>query len=432
MKIFGIEIGGSGNDAQNVDKKQPATADTRQKIIKTQLVRSRATIKKWTKAVAAAENVERPDRMSLIQVYNEIDRDAHLKSLMTQRANAVLSTPFYLTKIGSDEHDDDQTAKFNTDWFFKFMELSLDAVFYGHSLIQFGEIVNDGFKSLTLVPREYVIPEQSKVRTKLGGAETFSFVDPPFDMWAIGVGDPNSLGVLNNAVPLLVYKKDVLSAWSEYADLFGAPVRIGKTDVLNEVKRQNMDDMLDNMGSMAWGTFDRDDELTLVESNNRDAFNVFKEMILTANSELSKLILGQTGTSDEKSFVGSAEVHERIMNTYTAADKRMIQNVVNNQLLPLMVKHGMIPDGFEFGFDYTEKLTLEQKRSVIADLSPFYEFDPEWITEQFGVPITAVKTSGFGSFESGESGDPTNKLTTSQRVLINTVKLYDDAKKHKH
>lgn len=65
---------------------------------------------------------------------------------------------------------------------------------------------------------------------------------------------------------------------------------------------------------------------------------------------------------------------------------------------------------------------------MIADLSPFYEFDPEWITEQFGVPITAVKTSGFGSFESGESGDPTNKLTTSQRVLINTVKLYDDAK----
>lgn len=428
MKIFGINIGGSVSDAQNVDKKRPDQANAQQKIIRTQLVRSRATIKKWVKAVALAENVEQPDRLDLIRVYKEIERDAHLKSLITQRANAILSTPFYLFKAGSDEPDDDQTAKLNADWFFKFLELSLDSVFYGHSLIQFGAITDDRFDNVELIPREYVIPEKHSVRKKIGDKESFSFIEPPFDVWSIGVGDVNDLGVLNNAVPLLVYKKDVLSAWSEYADLFGAPVRIGKTDVMNEVKRQNMDDMLENMGSMAWGTFDRDDVLELVESNNRDAFNVFKEMINTANSELSKLILGQTGTSDEKSFVGSAEVHERIAGTYTAADKRFIQNVVNNQLLPLMVKHGMIPDGMVFAFDYTEKLTLDQKRSVIADLSPFFEFDPEWITEQFGVPITAVKTNGgFGS------PDIENKLTTSQRVLINTAKLYNDANKpHKH
>jgi phage gp29-like protein len=193
---------------------------------------------------------------------------------------------------------------------------------------------------------------------------------------------------------------------------------------MNDVKRKNMDDMLENMGSMAWGTFDRDDELELVESNNRDAYNVFKEMISTTNSELSKLFLGQTGTTDEKSFVGSAEVHERVANTYTAADKRMIQNVVNNKLLPLMVTHGMIPDGMVFAFDYTEKLTLDQKRGVIADLSPYYEFDADWITEQFGVPITGVKTAGI-PFDPNVQNK--TKMSVSQRVLINTAKMYSDA-----
>ena len=216
-------------------------------------------------------------------------------------------------------------------------------------------------------------------------------------------------------------QKDVLSAWSEYADMFGAPIRIGRTDVQNNVKRENMNNMLGNMGAMAWGTFDLNDVLELVEPNNRDAFKVFQEMAHTVNSELSKLFLGQTGTTDEKSFVGSAEVHERVFNTYSSADKRFVANAINNQLIPLMVLHGIIPDGFEFAFDATERLTLDQKREAVATFAPFFEIDPEWITEQFGTPITAVKAGGFSN--------PTNGLTNSQRVLVATSKLYESAKK---
>ena len=429
MKIFGYNITAATpiKSIQNVDKKRPDQANTKQRIIRTTLARSRGTISKWVSARAIAESIQNPDRMDLIRVFQEVENDAHWNSLLMQRQNAIMSTPFFLYRAGTDEPDEEITNKLNSDWFFKFLELSLQSVSHGFSLIQFGEIINDNFVDVELVPREYVVPERKSFRKKLGDRELISFIEPPFDLWTIGVGDPNNLGILNNAVPLLIYKKDVLSAWSEYADLFGAPVRIGRTDVMNEVKRKNMDDMLENMGSMAWGTFDRDDQLELVESNNRDAFNVFKEMINTTNSELSKLVLGQTGTSDEKSFVGSAEVHERVANTYTAADKRMIQNIVNNQLLPLMVKHGMIPDGMEFAFDYTEKLTLEQKKDVIVGISPFFEVDPDWITEQFGVPIVGVKT--------GTPLDPnnaTNGLSASQRVLMNTVKLYNDAKTHKH
>lgn len=432
MKIFGIQIGESSSvsAAENIDKQQPQSANARQKIIRTQLTRSRSSIKKWTKAVAMAENIERPNRTELVRIYQSVEHDAHLKSLVTQRKNAILSTPFDIRKKGDTEPDVEQTAKLNADWFFQFIELALDAVFYGHSLIQFGAIVNDQFESVELVPREYVIPEKSAVRKKMGSDATFSFVDPPFDKWVIGVGNPSDLGILNHAVPLLIYKKDVLSAWSEYADVFGAPIRIGRTDVMNDVKRQNMDDMLSNMGSMAWGTFDRDDELEMVESNNRDAFNVFKEMINTTNAELSKLIVGQTGTTDEKSFVGSAEVHERVFITYTAADKRMITNVINNQLLPLMVSHGMIPDGMEFQFDYDEKLTLDQKREIIRDLSNFYEFDPEWITEQFGVPVTGVKSPSFDAVIDPENG--VKGMTTSQRVLMNVSDLYNKANEHTH
>jgi Protein of unknown function (DUF935). len=59
--------------------------------------------------------------------------------------------------------------------------------------------------------------------------------------------------------------------------------------------------------------FDTDDLIELVESNRSDAYNVFDMMIQRCNSEISKLILGQTGTLDEKAYVGSAEVQERVL-----------------------------------------------------------------------------------------------------------------------
>tara|TARA_R110000796_G_scaffold96178_1_gene201772 strand:+ start:12605 stop:13879 length:1275 start_codon:yes stop_codon:yes gene_type:complete len=424
MKFLGIEFGGNAPKVDNVDKKRPESGAVYNTVVQTQLTRSRANIKKWVGAVSMAESIKNPDRTELVRLMKEVDRDPHLKSLMTTRTNAVLSTPYFLRNKGSGETDDDQSMKLNSEWFVKFLELTIDARFYGFSLIQFDEIINDKFKSVELVPRQYVVPEFKSVRLKLGSKEMKSFVDPPFSDWCIGVGDPFDLGIMNNAIPFLIYKKDVLSAWSEYADVFGSPIRVGRTDVQNNVKRENMNDMLENMGSMAWGTFDLNDQLELIESNNRDAFNVFKEMANTVNSELSKLFVGQTGTTDEKSFVGSVEAHERTFNTYTSADKRFVANVVNNQLIPLMVLHGIVPDGLEFAFDYTEKLSLTEKREAFKAVAPFFEVDPDWINDQFGIEITGVKTSAG-------TPDPTNGLSNSQRVLIATAKLYEQAKPKK-
>ena len=405
MKIFGFEFGGSTPAIDNVDKVRSDADAIYKTVVQTQLHRSRANIKKWISAQQTAEDIKQPDRTELIRLYREVDRDPHLRSLMTTRINAVVSTPYFLRKIGDDEKDDDQTLKLQSDWFVRFLELVIDARFYGYSLIQLGSVEDDKFSTVELVPRQYVVPEFQAVRVKEGSTEMNSFAEPPFSDWCVGVGDVNDLGIMNNAIPYLIYKKDVLSAWSEYADMFGAPIRIGRTDVQNNVKRENMNNMLGNMGAMAWGTFDLNDVLELVEPNNRDAFKVFQEMAHTVNSELSKLFLGQTGTTDEKSFVGSAEVHERVFNTYSSADKRFVANAINNQLIPLMVLHGIIPDGFEFAFDATERLTLDQKREAVATFAPFFEIDPEWITEQFGTPITAVKAGGFSN--------PTNGLTNS-------------------
>lgn len=431
FNLFGINFG-SDNIGQpdptttktlNVDvKKTPSGAKVVERVMKTQLTRSRANIKKWVDAVAIAESTTSPNRTELMRVFQELDRDAHLKSIMTQRLNAVISTPFYIMR--NDEIDDESTKVFQKTWFTDFVKYAVDSIFYGHSLIQLGDIMDGEFDSVSIVPRQYVQPEVGKIRTQMGAQPSVDYTSGAFANWVVPVGRPDDLGVMNNAVPLLIYKKDVLSAWSEYADMFGSPVRIGRTDIENEAKKTNMDDMLQNMGSMAWGTFDRDDMLEYVETSKADAFNVFEQMVEVANKELAKLFLGQTGTTDEKSFVGSAEVHERVANTYSQVDRKFIESVVNKQLIPICVKHGLVPDGSVFKYDFTETLSLLQKADIVQKLGQFYEFDAEWVSKQFGIPVTGVKSS------IPTPGDAEN-FSTSQRVLQNTIELYDNAN-HKH
>lgn len=63
------------------------------------------------------------------------------------------------------------------------------------------------------------------------------------------------------------------------------------------------------------------------------------EAITLANQEISKLINGQTATADTQAFVGTAQVHERILDTFTKSRLRRVQNHLNGKVLPLMVKN---------------------------------------------------------------------------------------------
>ena len=68
------------------------------------------------------------------------------------------------------------------------------------------------------------------------------------------------------AAPLVIWKKNALGAWAEYAEVFGVPLRIGKTNVRDEETRANMEGFLKNLGTSSYGLFDTDDLIEIVDS----------------------------------------------------------------------------------------------------------------------------------------------------------------------
>lgn len=386
MEIFGRHI--PFTEIKNASANRPSEADIRRftQQPNQQVIRIRQDIGKWRVALQVAESVINPQRYQLYQLYKDVVLDAHLTACIQQRKNLTLSKSYKVVDSAGNEVEK-KTAIIRSKWFWDFMDLALDSKFYGFSLVQFGDLLNDSFKTVELVPRIYVKPELHIVTETWGAQTGKDFLESPFKEWTIGVGYPNDLGLLAKAAPLIIWKKNALGAWSEFQEVFGSPVRIGKTNVRDNATRSNMENFLKNMGNTSYAVIDTEDIIDLVETNRTDAHGVFDMLIQRVNSEIAKLILGQTATTDEKSFVGSAEVQERVLANYAELDERFIEGVLNYQLIPLLNGLGMGFEGLKIESEDDEELTLQEAIKVDAEIMKYFDVDPAYILEKYGTPV---------------------------------------------
>lgn len=93
------------------------------------------------------------------------------------------------------------------------------------------------------------------------------------------------------------------------------PMRIAKTTTRDEKELAKMEHMMDSMGASLWGVFQEGTEIEVVESTKGDAFNVYDKRVDRANSELSKLIIGQTMTIEDGSSLSQSQTHLEVFET---------------------------------------------------------------------------------------------------------------------
>lgn len=373
------------NEANGPVKKAKEIGD---KVIKQQLYRFNQELKNWKLGVDNFEDNFSPTTVELIRVYNDIVIDAHLSAAMEARISKTTSKDFKIVDEDGEELKD-ESYYFSAPWFRSFLKQSLESKFFGYSLIQFNDLKGYCFKSTEVFPREYVYAQKGAVRTSpFSTADLISYEASPYDAWTLGVGTPSDIGLLMKAAPLVIFKKTALGSWTEFAELFGAPFRLGKTDVRDEELRDNMYNMLENMGRNAYGVFDKDDELEFIRDNKTDAFNVFNELIERTNSELSKLILGSTMTMDDGSSRSQSEVHERTSEAINKEDAFFIQSVVNDELIPWLNKYHNFNITGRWVFDDTENTSKAEQFKIDSELVKLgFNVPKEYFTETYSTPI---------------------------------------------
>lgn len=353
-------------------------------------------IRDWRLANQYAIDVDHPNRALLYQIYDDAMHDLHLKGAIRNRKLAVMGKPFRLVDA-SGKPNTDATAMLANKWFRRFVSLSLDSRFYGHSLIQFGDVIRDNdelkFSEVELIPRHHVSPEYGTLLKNVSDdpSKGVPYRDTPLMNWAIEVGDKRDLGELNSVAKETISKKYVLQFWDAFAEIFGMPIRMATTSSRDPKDKAKIENMLDQMGSAAWGLFPEGTTLELVGSKQSDAFEVYDRRVIRANSEMSKAILGQTMTMDDGSSLSQAKVHENVADDVNDADRTFIHDVVNDDLFPLLIKHGWPFKGLRFEWDDSYYYSATEMKEIENMLLTHYEIDPVYFTEKYGVKITGAK-----------------------------------------
>lgn len=350
----------------------------------------------WRQAWQAAISVETPNRARLYDVYTDCTVDLHLTGCIGQRKGKTLQKEFRL--VGKDGKENEAaTVLLKKEWFFDFMDLALDSRFWGHSLIQLGDIIRDEdgmrFDGVELVPRKHVCPEYGVI-TREPAADWrtgIPYREGDFALWCIEVGKPKDLGLLLKCAPSCISKKNMLAFWDMFGEIFGAPMRVARTNTTDEKERSRIERSLDSMGAAFWALFPEGTDIEIKESSRGDAYNVYDKRVDRCNSELSKGTLMQTMTIDSGSSLSQSETHLEIFEDVVAADARMISCIVNDKLLPLMVKHGFPVKGLSFEWDNAATFSPAEQREMERVLLEYYEIDPQYFIDKYNVNITGIR-----------------------------------------
>ncbi|HMO63313.1 MAG TPA: DUF935 family protein [Ferruginibacter sp.] len=412
MKLFGFEIKKEAAPAQAYTPEQLRVAnflaerEKKQQVQKIliDLVEQTKTLTKqevgrWRSAWQRAISVEWPSRIELLQVYRDVEMDNHLTGVLGQVYNNVLQKEFKVVDRTSGEEIPDLTKQLeDAQWFIDFCKYALESITYGYSLIQFGDVVVINgvkkFNEVELIPREHVVPEHGvflKYEQDHYSNGT-SYLEPPYSHWVIPVGHKKDLGLYNKVARHAISKKNVEAFWDKFAEIFGMPIRIGKTNSKNPKDRNEMSEMLQKMGMAAWGMFDEDSTIEIKETTRGDAYEVYDRRIERANSEMSKAIVNQTMTIDNGSSKAQGNVHLEVQEHAIEYFARMLRVVINDKLIPFLILHGFNGwDKAKFRYDDSIELTPTEQKDIEKMILEHYEVDGKHFAEKYNLPIIGKK-----------------------------------------
>nr|DAN64745.1 MAG TPA: portal [Caudoviricetes sp.] len=350
-------------------------------------------IEDWRRAWQSAIDPRHPNRQKLYDIYRDAMTDSHLSGCIQQRVGFVMARSF---KLVNPSGDTDVAAGhlFDQSWFKDLCCLCLESIWYGHSLIELGDVVTDGdghpsFSEVKLIPRKHVIPEKGRVVSRVGmNWETgIEYRERPWKDWLIEAGRPDDLGLLLKSALHTIPKRHAMSFWDCFAEIFGMPWRIARTTTRDPKEFQRLQDMMYNPGASQAVVAGMETEIQFVESGKGDAFNVYDKRIDRANSELSKLIIGQTMTIEDGSSLSQSQTHLQVFMNLVESDRDMLRDIINNQLILLMVLHGFPVKGLRFEWNDAVDYTPEQQVAYETMIADRYEVDPSYFADKYGMPV---------------------------------------------
>lgn len=364
------------------------------KIVPKTISRTRADISTWKNALRAADNVENPRRARLQNLYTDILLDAHLTSQIELRMQHSLSVPFVLKR--ESEIDEKNTALLKAaSWKNEIDREILWADYRGNSLIEL--TTENNTLCVTSLPRNNIIPEKGILLLSEDDTTGIDYRNcREYGTWLLEFGSRTNYGLLNKAIPHVLFKRFAQSCWSELCEIYGIPPRFIKTDTQDPEMLSRAEAMLRDMGSAAYFIIDREESFEFAKGADTNG-DVYNNLISLCNSETSLLITGAVIGQDTKNGNRSKEESSiKLLDKIVQADKKTLESYWNGTVIPALVKIGILPEGLTYELQQEED--IEKLWGMTREALPYMDIDPEWMKDKFGIQVTGKKevTGGVG------------------------------------
>lgn len=421
--------------------------------------------KSWRPLVPSRDKIKRQRGFRLwYETYQDLLRDPHLRSVDQKRRMAVITRPWDIVPYSQNPEDQkvaafvkqaiseigqrtgiNQKRKYaiarRFDGFTTACYKLLSAYYYGFSV---GEVIwGTTTKMVKGKPRKFTVPKEIRSRNqeRFGAAlreddeyELLLFTkDNPLgeslteDKFIVCFYDEDEMNPLGFGTAPCVYypidfKRRLLQFSLSYADRFGSPQMIGTYPANQENIKGVLEEYLQKLGQGGYGVVPEGVRIEPIAVGGQGN-QLYEQMIEFFNREISKAILGETGTTDQQGTGGSRardQVGNDVRLEIAYADAMLLADTLNTSLIPWIVYYNFGPDvgcpSIQWSFpEVGNKEDLDALVMRMGQIVQIMQQRPpeKWVEEKFGIPLEAVQ--GAGGAEGGLAalfgGDPSTAPT---------------------
>ncbi len=303
----------------------------------------------------------------------------------------------FINQTGGEEPE--VKTLFQKPWFEEFIKHVLWSIFTGVKVIEIFKLdENLELYTAELIPMEHTNPKKGLILKEPGQQNGQNYKTGNLENFYLQIGKDYDIGTLAEITPLVLAKKLAMGSWLDFIEKFGIPPRIVTTDNNSTERQDELLDMMLKMVNNHVAVLNGTEKIEIPQTPNTDAYKVFNEMIARLNSEMSKRILGQDGTSDNKDTsgnYGSLKILQEVANDRHESDKLFVKYIINSQLIPRLIILSSVYaplNNLTFDWDTSEEIekgTMVDKAVALTNAG--FELDHQILAEKTGMPITGIK-----------------------------------------